>query len=470
MLLAPADKPFDYRHPPRLALGLALLLLLIGWWLPPQDNARQAELDAYYTEHLEAIEWPLYPSYLLQHQRGSTARALEQAASMRDHITLARAMGYDRGFVDSLAQSGSNYLDPEVLSRWLTARQEYDAQRNRLSSQVLGLDGQRLRPITFLSHAFVDSHFSSVLVSVLLLLLIGLTLEWSLGSGALLAGWAAGSLLGGLVYLLAHQGSVIPLTGSGNAIAGVLGVAFLQFRKANSLRVMDSVLTFSSLFVPALMLAVAAWQCHLHQYDLSWLLSTTMAFGGGMAVWLVWSRWFSPTQAEPEIVVADPGQSNEEYRKDLQQVLQKVAGMQFATAEKHCRALLEQYPQDKRLLEQLYHLAKLKPQNLEFEEIAFHLLTLPNQPASNQVSLRIYRDYSKRSVTFVALDDNTCLQLVMRFARCGALKEGEELFKRAVDSNRQAPLVAKAAQALSQAFAQRQQEQRAGYYANFTKT
>lgn len=472
MLLAPADMAFDLRRPPRLSLGLAALLLLLGFWLTPSDRARQLELSVLYPAELLAIEWPLYRPHLMQSGQSVLIKPLETANARGDTDVLVNQLGYDRDFVESLRTGGETYLDPETFSRWQKARQDFDAERNRLSSQVIGLDPQRFRPITFISHAFTDGNLYNVLSSVVLLLLIGMAVEWMLGSGALLSAWLAGSIIGGAVYWLTHSASLLPLTGSAHATTGVLGLAFWQFRRKDSLRVLDSHLTLGGGIPAILILGCIGLQVTWHDFDWRWMVSLGGSALAGIGIALAHQRWYSKPETEETYSAPMPEENsaNETYRQDLNQVMQKLSQMQFVAAEKNIRALLEKYPQDKRLLEQLYHLAKLQPLNLEFEEIAFVLLTLPNQPSSNHVSLRIYRDYIQRSQTFVALDDNTCLQLVLRFTRIDALKDAEEIFKRALESNRQAPLLAKAAHALSIACAARHMEQRAAYYAGLAKT
>lgn len=471
MLLAPADKPFDYRHLPRLSIGLALLLLCMAFLFYPGDMESETRLSDMYRQNLLATEWPLYAPFLGQTGRSTRLARLEEAYRAGDTVLLSRQLGQDRRFVESIRAGGVAFLEPEVLSRWSESRQAYDLERNRLTGQVLGLDPQRFRPITFLSYAFTDDQPYAVLATVILLILIGFAVEWSAGSGVALCAWMAGSLMGGIVYLVMHAGDVTPLTGSANAAGGLLGLAVLEFRRRNSLRLLDSVFTFTGLPLAMLIVLLAYLQFRAHGFDPYWLVAVPLSAAVGGVVGKLAHRWFNREDEEPvEPAPVIDESANEEYRKDLNQVMQKLADMQFVAAEKHIRALLEKYPGDHRLIEQLYHLVKHNPSSLEFEELAFMLLTLPNHAESNQVALRTFKDYSRRSQTFVALDDNTCLQLVMRFARIGALKEAEELFKKAQDANTSSPLLAKAAMALATAYGARQMEQRASYYEKLAKT
>lgn len=466
MLLTPADKPFDYRHPPRLSLGLAALLLILFAWLQPIDSARDKVAVDFYRQHLLAVEWPLYPTHLMQTLQADTLQELQTAYDHQDNDILARQLGFDRDFYQSIASKGGDYLEPDVLSQWREDRRQYNEQRDHISSQVLGLDSQRFRPITFFTHAFVDSNSLNVLAAVIILVVFGMAVEQAMGSGVVLCAWLVGSAGAGLGHLILHHQSVIPLIGSMGGVSGVLGVAFMHFRQAHSLRIWHSQHTLSGWLILLLFLGLTAFQ-FIRSSDSGPVLSAALAFVGGILVSLGYKRWQSvatSTEANDIDIIQDEMPADELYRHELHHALNRISLMQFSAAEKQLRELAEKYPHDKRILEHLYHLVKFRPAELEFEEISSGLFSLPNQPGANHLVLSIYNDYKKRSKTFVALDDDTSLKLAMRFARINAFKEAEESFKRCLDAKKPSPLLRKAAQALSQAFAAQQQEQRSRYY------
>ncbi len=468
MLLAPTDKPFDYRQPPRLSLGLAALLLVLFAWLCPIDYERQLFLDDFYQHHLLKVEWPLYPTHLMQSQQSAKLDDLKIAYEQHDYHVLSQQLGFDRQFSQSITANGEAFLEPDVFSQWRQDRQQYNKERDHLSSQVLGLDPQRFRPITFFTYSFIDDNSYSVLATVLLLLLAGMAVEWAMGSDVLLSAWLIGSLSAGISYSLYHIHSVTPFIGGSAAISGVLGLAFMNFRHARSLTVYNTRILLSGWLFLALFVAFAGMTFLNHHFDLGILISLTLSFMSGIIVCLAHHRWFDranqPENEEEDIITHDEMPADELYRHELHHALLKISQMQFVAAEKQLRELSEKYPHDKRILEHLYHLLKSKPAELEFEEMACGLFALPNQKASNHLVLMIYNDYKKRSKSFVALDADTCLQLAMRFSRINALKEAEEVFKRGLESKRPSPLLKKAAMTLSQAFATHSQEQRAQYY------
>jgi membrane associated rhomboid family serine protease len=468
MLLVPSEKPFDYRQPPRLSLGLAALLLILFAWLSPQQNSQIENLSIQYQQQLLELEWPLYPTHILQHQQIDTLNKLQFAYEHKDNSLLMQQIGFDRAFVQNIQNTGSNYFEPEQLSQWQTARQAFDSQRDQLISQILGLDSQRFRPITYFTYAFFETSLYSVLAAALLLLLVGMVVEWSMGSGALLSAWLVGSMVTGITFNLSHLYSVTPLLDNTGAMAGVLGIAFMHFRKSHSLTITGTKTQLSGWLFLALFALIAGIDFAIDtSFDIGLLVAHGLSFVSGMIVCVMYNRWFVSQASEDnlaDIVIDEEPLNNVLYQEELDDVLQKIANFNFNLAEQNLRELEQKYPQDKRIQETLYHLCKFRPSELEFEELACSLFNLPNQASAHHISLRIYNDYKKRSHSFVALDTDTCLQLAMRFARINAFKEAEEIFKRALDDKRPSLLLKKAALNLQQAFLAQHQEQRAKFY------
>lgn len=468
MLLVPSDKPFDYRQPPRLSLGLAALLLILFAWLSPQQSSHIENLSIQYQQQLLELEWPLYPTHILQHQQVDTLNQLQLAYEHKDNVLLMQQMGFDRAFVQNIQSMGNNYFEPEQLSQWQTARQEFDTQRDQLISQVLGLDPQRFRPITYFSYAFFETSLYSVLAAALLLLLVGMVIEWSMGSGALLSAWLVGSVVTGITFHITHLYSVVPLLDNTGAMAAILGIAFMHFRKSQSLTITGTKHQLSGWLFLALFALIAGIDFAVDtSLDIGLLVAHGLSFVSGMIVCVMYNRWFVSQASEDnlaDIVIDEEPLNNALYQEELDDVLQSIANFNFSLAEQELRELAQKHPQDKRIQEILYHLCKFRPSELEFEELACSLFNLPNQASANHIALRIYNDYKKRSYSFVALDTDTCLQLAMRFARINAFKEAEEIFKRALDDKRPSLLLKKAALNLQQAFLAQHQEQRAKFY------
>lgn len=469
MFLTPSDHSFNWKQAPRLVFGLAVVLSLIFAFWHTADVQRRQELRTLYTQQLLPIEWELYDTHLLKAGQGSTLKYLKEAKAHGDTDTLADYMGADDNFVATVRKQGSDYLPPDVLDRWQSARRQYNAEHRVLSQEALGLDPQHFRPITFLTFNLVQPDLVQFLGALLLLLTAGMALEIALGSGAVLAGFLGGGLAGAIVYLIANGGGVLPLAGAGAGIGGLVGMFAMHFRT-------QKLKYFGALELTALLIPVLWVLWLLAEYFVDGLRTAELAaqiagIASGPLWYLVYQRWFAGKQEE---VAALPEASAEEldqsFREQLQQALDAIAALDFVTAQKRLRELAKSRPQDLRILEQLYHLEKLQPASTTFDAIARRLLTLSTQAESSaRQALMIYRDYDKVSPDKKALDTEVCLRLVIRFAKMGEIKDAEKIIRSVLSRKVNHPLLAKAAHALSQACEQLQDTARAEQYREIAK-
>ncbi len=277
MFLTPSDHSFNWKQPPRLVFGLAIVLSLIFMFWHGADVQRSKELHERYAKDLLSIEWELYDTHLLKAGQGSTLKRLKAAHANGDSATLADYIGADDAFVDAVRKQGADYLPPEVLANWQSARRDFDAQHRLLSQEALGVDPQHFRPITFLTFNLVQPGLMQFLGALLLLLSAGMALEIALGSGAVLASFLGGSLAGAIVYLLANGGGVLPLAGAGAGIGGVVGMFLMHFRT-------QKLKYFGAAELPALIIPVlwAAWL--VAEYFVDGLRPAELAAHGHFAV------------------------------------------------------------------------------------------------------------------------------------------------------------------------------------------
>lgn len=464
MLLTPQDHPFNWKQPPRLVLGLGLVLALIFLFWHRADVTRQADLNQRYEHELLAVEWPLYETHLLRAGQRHTLEQLKQARADGHVEPLARYLGTDARFVESVALHGSDYLSEDELARWKSARHPFDKEQRKLGAEALGVDPQQFRPITFLTHTLVNESALQFLGALLLLLTAGMALELALGSGAVLTAFLGGGVVGALVYLLANGGGVLPLAGSGAAIASVVGMFAAHFRLQGV--TWFGRLTLTALLIPALWLFFMVIQFWGDGIRLPVLLAQLAGLLSGPLWYVIHQRWFAHDgDAQETIAAADDSDADREYREQLQQALDAVARMEFPDAQKRLRELVKRYPHDLRVITQLYHLEKMAPDSTTFDAVARRLFQLSTHREDGaHAVLPLYRDYDKVSLEKRALDTETSLKLVMRFARIGEVKEAEKLMKGLLARKVSHALLPKAALALAQAFEQLHDPARAAQY------
>lgn len=469
MFLTPANHSFNWKQPPRLVFGLALVLSLIFMLWHSADIRRTQELHTLYTQQLLPIEWELYDTHLLKAGQGSALKRLKEAKEQGDTGTLAQYMGADDAFVDAVNMQGADYLPPDVLGKWQSTRRNFNEEHRLLSQEALGVDPQHFRPITFLTFSFVQADIVQLLGALLLLLTAGMALEIALGSGAVLAGFLGGGIAGAITYLIVNGGGVLPLAGAGASIGGVLGMFIMHFR-AQKLKYFGAA-ELSALFIPVLWLAWLLAEFFVSGLRTAELLAQIAGLASGPLWYVVYQRWFAGREEE---VAALPEASAEDldhsYREQLQQALDAIAALDFVTAQKRLRELVKSRPQDLRALEQLYHLEKLQPASTTFDAVARRFFILATQAESGgRQALMVYRDYDKASLDKKALDTEVCLRLVIRFAKLGEIKDAEKIIRSVLARKVNHPLLAKAAHALSQACEQLQDTARAEQYREIAK-
>lgn len=464
MLLTSADSPFHWKTSPRLMLGVCLVITLIFVFWHRADVQRLNQLNERYTQELLPVEWPLYDTHLLRSGQGKALNQLKKAHDDGNTLLLTRYLGSDAGFVNALEVNGSEYLPDDVLDRWRESRRYFDEEQRKLAAEALGVDPQKFRPITFFTYNLINDSAVQFFGALFLLVTAGMALELALGSGAVIGSFLVGGLVGALTYLLLHAGGTLPLSGTGSATAGVVGMFVAHFR-TGSVKLLGR-LSFTALLLPVLWVIYLALQFWIDELRVTELVAQVTAFFAGPLCYLAYQRWFQTDTDVIEVTqTAEESDADLQYREQLQQALDAVAHMEFVEAQKRFRDLVKQYPNDMRALVQLYHVEKLSPENPTFDAVARRLFQLSTHSEEGVwTTLPIYRDYDKVSLEKRALDTETSLKLIMSFARIGEVKEAEKLMKALMSRKARHALLPKAAYALSQAFEKLQDPARAAQY------
>jgi membrane associated rhomboid family serine protease/uncharacterized protein (DUF2249 family) len=449
------------RNPPRTTLGLCLALGLIFTLWHGADLRLQKKLDDFYISQLLAVEWPNYDPYLRQHRQTPLANQLGALYDKKDFASLARQTGADQDFV--LSVQNSTFLDADTKARWAADRRSYDPDHNRLSAFALGLNPQQFRPITFLTYQLVPQLLPGLLANLLLLLVCGSLLERSLGGGIVLAAYVGGGIIGGLLFLVLNSHSVFPLATASVGTAAVVALFTMQMRGQElSLPGLGRPLRHAGWIMAALWLGKEGGELFVEHLPWTILLPHLAGFGSGVLVWLGYQRWFV-NRALAEIVEVE-ADVDELYRGRLDQAMKAIGKLSFGEAKQLLRELVDHYPQDLRALVQLYHLEKLKPDSTEFEVVARRVFTASNTDEAAQACLTVYRDYSRLTESRLALDTDTSLKLIMRFARLGELKEADKLMRAVLASHEKHGLLAKTANTLAQAYGKLNDNSQAAFY------
>lgn len=462
MIITPVDHPINWKNPPRLILGLCLVLTLIFVFWHIADRKREMVLDEIYRTQLLTIEWDLYETHAGRNGRASVIPALKQAHANGDISPLRRYIGSDDSFVADIRTNGLSYMPPATFDAWKRARQSFDAERSKISVQALGIDPEEFRPITFLAFNLVQPDAVHLICVLVLLLSAGAAIELATGSGAVLAGAIGGGFVGAVVYLIANGKGVLPMAGGMAAASSITGMYLMHFRTG-------PVIWFGSARLNAALLALIWLAAVAAGYFASEerpaeIAAQIAAFLSGPVWLLVHQRWFTHEEEELEALPAEEPETDLDlvYREALQKALDAVARLDFAEGQRHLREMVKAYPQDMRVLVQLYHLEKLNPSSSSFDAVARRLFSLIG--GEDTEILKIYRDYQRTSQEQRALDVETSLKLVARFTRMNEVMEADKLMRKVLEKNTTHPLISKTAQALGDALERLQEPVRARFY------
>ncbi len=461
MIITPVDHPFDWKHPPRLVTGLSLIIVLIFVFWSLADQRREAAMDALYQSRLQAIEWELYETHAGRTGQGAILPTLRAAVAAGDVRTVRRYIGSDDHFVNDVRQNGLSYMPPATYEQWRTARDSLDQERTRVSVQALGIDPEEFRPITFLAYSLVQPDAIHLICVLLLLLSAGTAVELALGSGAVLAAALGGGVVGALTYLVLNGKGVLPMAGGMAAASSIVGLFLMHFR-TRKVTWLGS-LQLSAALIGVLWLGALVTEFFVGLQRPAELAAQVAALVSGPLWLLIHQRWFTPSDDDEPFPVAEPEEDiDQTYRESLQNALDAVARLDFTEGQKRLREMVKAYPQDVRVLVQLYHIEKLTPASSAYDAVARRLFSMT--AGDDSEILKIYRDYLRTSPAQKALDVETSLKLVGRLTRMNEVMEADKLMRKVLEKNRAHPLVAKTAQALADAMERQQESVRARFF------
>lgn len=150
----------------------------------------------------------------------------------------------------------------------------------RLTSSVIGLETALPAPLTLITHMFLHGGLVHLLMNMVFLAWIGRQVEWLIGPVRLAALFLIGGVAGGLLHVVMHPDSIVPVVGASGAISGVFAVYALLFANPGEAPARVLGLQISGETVRALRYA-ALW--------VGLQLLTAVAFNtpgsGGIAIW-----------------------------------------------------------------------------------------------------------------------------------------------------------------------------------------
>ena len=435
MLILPMERTFNIRRPPIVTFLLLIINVVIFLSTSGSDDRTLTAAVASYEElEILATELPLFGEYLADEKTGpETWRNIKSVDEIEEYerFHLIIQMLVDDNYAQYLEDNWDLWSFAERYA--LEQKQEVvDEYIPRLIIFRFGFVPAEFSILTMFSSQFLHGGWGHLIGNMVILLLIGLTVEQLLGSFNYAVFYLLSGAVGAIVFGLVHMGSALPLVGASGAISGLMGmyVAAYGIRKIRFFYWIGFYFNYAKL--PALMMLPVWVGKELFDFFFTDTNVAYTAHAGGLVAGagLVLLGRSSFAKIDTEII--ENRDEENEYREDLEYALQLIDRADFEAAKQALSRMLEQYPGDHRVLYQLVQLAKARPGNKLYHLATYNYLNnVLSAGTLDKDALSVIRDYWKIAAPGPRIKGQPLSQLINKLIVMGEFKLAEELCRSA---------------------------------------
>ena len=397
MLILPMERTFNIRRPP--VVTFLLLLINIVVFMTTNDNDNEillAAVEAYDERQLLDSELPLFQAYLKSQSESAEVwgdlESIEDPDSPQRFYLIAQLLT-DRDYALYLERN-SDWFTFEQLDTLVEKQSIIETYIDQLVYLRFGFIPAEFSVLTMFSSQFLHGDIFHLIGNMVILVLVGLTVEQLLGSFNFLLFYLLSGAVASATYGLVHLGSPVTLIGASGAISGLMGMYVAAYGKRPIRFFYWIGVYFNYVKLPALVM-LPIW-VGKEVFDFLFTDSNVAysAHAGGLvagaALVLVGKSSFARIDAE----IIENRDKDREYREDLEYALQLVDHADFPAAKGAIQRLLESYPGDNRALFQWVQLEKAQPAQKDYHVATFNYLksVLPTGSLSKD-TLRVIQDY-----------------------------------------------------------------------------
>tara|TARA_R110002073_G_scaffold221888_3_gene382112 strand:+ start:2358 stop:3839 length:1482 start_codon:yes stop_codon:yes gene_type:complete len=412
MIIIPAEQTLDWRNPPVATLTLILINCLIFFAYQSEDDKRYVEAASYYVNSgLLNSEAPLYLDFI-EENHGSGER-LNLIAYVEEYSlnALSHIVVNDIEFSAHLKalgqQPNGNYI-------WSEERDTFTQLQRSLSYFAYGFIPAEFSLQGFFGNMFLHGSLDHLLGNMLFLFICGFALEIAFGRVWYVSLYLlSGCLSTGFSYLT-NMGGYIPGVGASGAISGLMGM-YVALYSMRQIQFFYWVLIFFGYFTAPALLIFPVWVAkELYGYFYNDTNVNYMAHLGGllsgfMAVYLVKDRFVQVDEAYVEKALTE----DELLSLRLEEMWNLTGKLRFEKAWSMGLAILKTEPANQQLLQQLYNLAKAKPEDVRFHKLMRRIIGVPAPNVEfEHFKLILLEDYLQSSQLPRALTGDSCVDMV----------------------------------------------------------
>lgn len=478
MLIIPAERSVDWRHPPWVTLGLMLACLLVFLFYQGGDERKlQSAVKQYLQDDLLALEAPAYIDYLERQIRfdGQTGSQdqLEQFRELQQNnesLWQAITLISDRSFYYYLRENRDLIWAPTEREYWQEHRSVIEERWvSRISAFDLGLTPGDLKLHTLISYQFLHGGWAHIIGNLIFLFLLGFTVERALGPGRYLVAYLLCGAIAGLVFTAFSQGSMIPLVGASGSIAGLMGMylTIYGFQKIRFFFYLG--VYFNYLKAPAILLLPIWLGKEIYDY---WFAGSTgiayMAHAGGVVAGAALVALFGKSWLQVREDFFEPEQEEQDARftSAYAQAMASLGRLDFDIARRQFQALRDNYPDRPILLEHLYQIAKLRPDLPEYHDRTLELMNDAMGRRRPEQMMAVWQEYLTEGEDYHPLAPEAHNKVLFASLREQDMKIAEKAFER-LKQGGSAELVEEASRLLAAEFEKLQMSTRAQKYRQY---
>ena len=397
MLILPMERTFNIRRPP--VVTFLLLIVNVVVFMTTSDNDQEmllAAIEAYDERELLDSELPLFEAYLKSQSDDANVwgglESIEDLEGPQRFYLIAQVLT-DREYAQYLERN-SDWFTFEQLDTLAEKQSIIETYIDQLVYLRFGFIPAEFSFLTMFSSQFLHGDVFHLVGNMVILVLVGLTVEQLLGSFNFLLFYLLSGAIGSAVYGLVHFGSPVTLIGASGAISGLMGMYVAAYGKRPIRFFYWIGVYFNYVKLPALVM-LPVW-VGKEVFDFLFTDSNVAysAHAGGLvagaALVLVGKSSFARIDAE----IIENRDKDREYREDLEYALKLVDHADFPAAKGAIQRLLENHPGDSRALFQWVQLEKAQPATKDYHLATFNYLksVLPTGSLSKD-ALSVIRDY-----------------------------------------------------------------------------
>lgn len=425
MLILPMERTFNIRRPPVVTFLLLILNIVVYLVTSGSDEEKLlAAVEAYDNQQILETELPLFQAYL-KNQR-------DEAGPWTNLESADELSGQERFFVTVQVLTDREYS--QYLERntdWFTFEQLDALEQkgiivetyiDRLVYLRYGFIPADFSFLTLFSSQFLHGGMLHLIGNMVILVLIGLTVEQLLGSFNFLLFYLLSGAIGSAVYGLVHLGSPVAAIGASGAISGLMGMYVAAYGKRPIRFFYWIGVYFNYVKLPALLMLPVWVGKEIFDFLFTDSNVAYSAHAGGLvagaALVLVGRSSFAKIDTE----IIENRDKDLEYREDLQYALQLIDHADFPAAKGALLRLLESHPGDSRALFQLVQLEKAQPATKDYHLATFNYLksVLPTGSLGKD-TLGVIQDYWSRAAPGPRIRGQVLAKLINKLIAVGEL-------------------------------------------------